>query len=226
MKGLFITATDTDAGKTFCTSVILRGLAKRGIHCFGHKPVASGAQWIDNRWQNDDARELQNASALEQSYEATNPLCFPEAIAPHIAAERRHVKMTVRTIKQNLVCSFTGDQPRIVEGVGGWLVPINDKETFEDLAIALNFPVILVVPIKLGCLNHALLTQARIAQTPLKFAGWIANRIDSSADCIDENIATLESKLDAPLLGTLPRLSHAQWADDYIDFTIIQKLLE
>ena len=168
------------------------------------KPVAAGAESTENGLRNEDALQMITASNTSLSYEAINPYCYQSPIAPHIAAdeEKRPIEISVlleryQDLKQQADCV-------IVEGAGGWLVPINENETLANLAVALQLPVILVVGIRLGCLNHALLSQAAIEQSGLPLAGWVANIIDPTNTKVNQNIDYLKNSLKCPHLGTLP----------------------
>lgn len=203
-RGYFITGTDTGVGKTTISLGLLRGLRERGYKTAAMKPVASGAQRIDGQWRNDDALQLQREATVRLPYELVNPIFFPEPIAPHIAAKIHGVAIDVDAIVKAFHEIQTNADIVIVEGVGGWQVPLNDTRTTADLAQRLGLPVILVVGLRLGCLNHALLTYHAIRASDLPLAGWVANTIDGDVRFSHENIATLQARLDAPLLGTVP----------------------
>lgn len=197
----FIAGTDTEVGKTFSTCALLHVLRKRGIRAVGMKPVAAGT---DSQGRNDDVVQLTRASTLQAEPALVNPYLFEPAIAPHIAAAE-----TGRAIDiEQIVSSFTALRGQaeavLVEGVGGFCVPLGPETDTADLAQRLGLPVILVVGMRLGCINHALLTQQAIAARGLKLAGWIANRIDPSMSRFEENQAALELRMTAPLLGIIP----------------------
>ena len=181
MKGYFITATDTDAGKTFITAGLLKQLSGQGHKTLGFKPVASGCQFTAQGLQNDDALQLMQAANVALDYQDINPYAFEPAIAPHIAAQQAGVTINLATIANVIAQQKHKADYVLVEGVGGWLVPLNAQETVADLAGLLNFPVILVVNMRLGCINHALLTAQAIARKDLTLAGWIANNAESDA---------------------------------------------
>lgn len=205
-KGFFITGTDTGIGKTTVALGLLRWLRNHGYQTAAMKPVASGATLVEGLWRNEDATLLQREARVQLLYQLVNPVVFPESVAPHIAAQLHGVTIDI----ERLVKTFREVQSRadvvIVEGVGGWQVPLNDTQTTADLAQRLGLPVILVVGIRLGCLNHALLTYDAIRASGLLMAGWIANIIDRDGRYIKENIETLQRRLNAPLLGAVPRL--------------------
>jgi dethiobiotin synthetase len=203
----FITGTDTGVGKTMIAAALLHGARQQGLTTLGLKPVASDARWIDNQLVNEDAELLHRETTAPVSRADINPYVFEAAIAPHIAAEQQNVVLSVANIMARLDQVLGYDVDRLVcEGAGGWLVPLHShtSETFADLARTLEFPVILVVGLKLGCINHALLTAQAIAASGLPLVGWVGNQIDPDMACIDENIETLSRRLPAPCLGIVP----------------------
>lgn len=205
-KGFFITGTDTDAGKTWISLGLVEAL-KRQSHKVGvMKPISAGCQQTADGLRNQDAVLLQQQSNVELDYDTINPYAFEPAIAPHIAAQEAGVRIDIETLKN----SFDAIQKKsgyvIVEGAGGWLVPLNDFQTMADLAVRLQLPVILVVGMRLGCLNHALLSVEAIRNSGLHLAGWVANQIDPDMNHAKENLETLRTMIDAPLLGHVPHL--------------------
>lgn len=206
----FITGTDTDAGKTFITVALLRAFAEQGYTTLGLKPIAAGSEIINGEKKNDDAVMLAQASSVQVAYQQTNPILLDAAMAPHIAAEREN-----RTISASKVTGFVRGtlmtapaQVTLIEGAGGWRVPLNARETFADVAKQLNIEVILVVGMKLGCLNHALLTTEAIKRDGLTIAGWVANAVDPAMEGLDENIKSLVNRIGAPLIGVMPHLTN------------------
>jgi dethiobiotin synthetase len=203
-KRFFVAGTDTGVGKTVVTSALLLAAALRGYSTLGLKPVAAGCEQTDAGLRNEDALALQAASTVKLGYEQTNPVALREAIAPHLAA--KHENRSLQASRLAGLCR--GALPKadlvLVEGAGGWRVPLTGRETLAALAVELQLPVILVVGIRLGCLNHALLTAEAIRNDRLPLAGWVANIIDPDTACIDENIETLERWLGAPRLATCP----------------------
>ena len=194
----FVAGTDTEVGKTFVACALLHAMRQRGWTALGMKPVAAG---LDGAGKNDDVEHLIASSSVSAPRELINPYAFSAAIAPHIAAAEEN-----RTIDlANIVSAFTQLQALadavLVEGVGGFCVPLGPESDTADLAVALNLPVILVVGMRLGCINHALLTEQAIAARGLKLAGWVANRIDPAMSRFEENLAALKERIDAPLLG-------------------------
>ena len=203
----FVTGTDTAVGKTFISSALLRLARNRGLRCIGMKPIAAGCRLEAGTLRNDDALALISASATTLSYETINPVPLEPPIAPHIAAAQ--AGRTLSAADLTAQCRAVAAQDvdfLLIEGAGGWLVPINDTETLADVCIEMRAPVILVVGMQLGCLNHALLTAAAIEGAGLELAGWIANSVREAMPCLDENVATLRTRLRAPCLGVVPHL--------------------
>jgi dethiobiotin synthetase len=205
--GYFITGTDTGVGKTVITLGLMQWLQDRGHRVAAMKPVASGCEPGAHGLRNADALLLQQQATVMLPYEQVNPYAFEPAIAPHLAAAGVGVGIEVDAIVAGCRALQRAADRVCVEGVGGWLVPLNERETVADLAVRLGLGVVLVVGIRLGCLNHALLTARAIESTGLTLAGWVANRLPPPADFAQENIAALEARLAAPLLGIVPPLA-------------------
>ena len=203
-RSAFITGTDTGVGKTVATCALLRALRARGLKAAPMKPVAAGAEWIDGQWVNEDVRDLLAAAAGPFPREQVNPLLLRDPMAPHIAAQREGRTITLAPLLSAYQALASQSDAVLVEGVGGFLVPLAHGLDTRDLAVALGLPVVLVVGLRLGCLNHALLTADAIRHAGLPLAGWVANAIDPQMAVPDENIAALEARLDAPLLGRIP----------------------
>ena len=207
-RSLFVTGTDTGVGKTYASAVLLHTLARhhagKGLRIVGMKPVAAGLVQHEGRWVSEDAMALRAASNVAVPEGLDNPVQLPDPLSPHLAAERAGRRVTVAELQaaHSALCAHADTV--LVEGAGGWRVPLNDTEYLSDLARVLHAPVVLVVGLRLGCLNHALLTAEAIRADGLQLAGWVANRIDPDMACADENIATLQARLGAPLLGVLP----------------------
>jgi len=197
----FLTGTDTEVGKTHVTCALLHRARQAGLSAVGLKPVAAGT---DALGKNDDIRRILAASSIELPSEIVNPYCFAPAIAPHIAAAEAGVDIDFSRIAETVVVARRQADMVIVEGAGGFCVPFGADRNGADLAVSLGLPVILVVGMRLGCLNHALLTAEAIANRGLLIAGWVANRVTPDMLRFEENLATLKSLLDAPLLGVLP----------------------
>ena len=188
MSGLFITGTDTEIGKTYVSSLLIKILADEGLKVIGMKPVASGAKKINGVLQNEDALSLMQSSNVDVEYKNINPFVFEPAISPHLAAEDAAIEIDFAEIKNNLDHLKGISDVVVVEGVGGWYAPLTSHTTVADLAETLNLPVILVVGLRLGCLNHALLTAQAIRQSGVPVAGWIANHVTEDFSSAEENI--------------------------------------
>lgn len=199
-QGYFVTGTDTGVGKTTISCALLRAFAAQGKRAIGMKPVVAGSE--NGRWH--DVEQLIAASNISAARAHVNPYAFDPPVSPHIAAQQAGVDIDLAVIQHAYQALSSQADIVIVEGAGGFLVPLNAKQTGADLARALNLPVILVVGMRLGCLNHALLTAQAIGAAGLLFAGWVANCIDPQMQALQENIATLEQRLDGPLLGVVP----------------------
>jgi dethiobiotin synthetase len=197
----FVTGTDTGVGKTLVSCALLHAFAAQGKRVSGFKPVAAGC---DDGGHNDDAVALRAASTMQLTYGQVNPYSFHRAIAPHLAARHAGVSIQFKRILTSYRELAGQSDEVIVEGAGGFLVPLNDDQTGADLAQELNLPVILVVGMRLGCLNHALLTLRAIADYQLECAGWIANVLDADMPALQENIEALRERIAVPLLGTIP----------------------
>lgn len=201
--GYFVTGTDTGVGKTCVSLGLMRALQRLGHVVVGMKPVASGCRQTSLGLVNEDARQLQACASFNLPYQYVNPYAFEAAVAPHLAAQADGVYIEIPVIS-NACRQLTAEADRVVvEGIGGWLVPINEKQTMADVALALGLPVVLVVAVRLGCLNQALLTVAAIRSSGLPLVGWVANRIDPGCEQQDGNIATLRQRLLVPLLADL-----------------------
>ena len=200
----FLTGTDTEIGKTFITCALLHHAAQRGLKAAGIKPVAAGT---DAAGVNEDVASIRAASNLALPPKIVNPYCFKAAIAPHIAAAEEGVTIDFAPIAAACEHARQLADLLIVEGVGGFRVPLGVDRESADLAVALGLPVILVVGLRLGCINHALLTAEAIAARGLTLAGWVANRIDPAMPRQEENIAALAARLGAPLLGSVPHVA-------------------
>ena len=197
----FVAGTDTEIGKTFVACALLHALRNQGISAIGMKPVAAGT---DENGRNDDVEALIAASGVEAPRELVNPYLYAPAIAPHIAALEAGRPIDLERIAQSFAALRPLADAIVVEGVGGFCVPLGPQVDAADLAQRLALPVILVVGMRLGCINHALLSAQAIAARGLTLAGWVANRIDPQMARFDENLASLEARLAAPLLGVIP----------------------
>ena len=191
-------------GKTLVSCALLQAFAAQGKRVAGFKPVAAGCDEDDH---NEDAKMLRAASSMQLTYGQVNPYCFHHAIAPHLAARHSGVRIDFSRILTSYRELAGQADEVIVEGAGGFLVPLNERQTSADLAKELNQPVILVVGMRLGCLNHALLTVRAIADYQLECAGWVANVLDADMPALQENIEALRERIAAPLLGIVPHQS-------------------
>nr|MBL8411193.1 dethiobiotin synthase [Dechloromonas sp.] len=200
-QAYFLTGTDTEIGKTFITCALLRHAAERGLRAAGIKPVAAGT---GAEGRNEDVENIRAAASIALPDETLNPYCFRAAVAPHIAAAEEGVRIDFGRIADGVNNGRKLTDLLIVEGVGGFRVPLGPDGDSADLAVRLGLPVIFVVGMRLGCINHALLSAEAIAARGLPIAGWVANRIDPAMSRFEENLATLENLLPAPLLGVVP----------------------
>jgi len=201
--GFFVTGSDTGVGKTLVACSLLRAFAARGLRSVGMKPVASGAVPSGNGLVHDDVERLIAAGNVTAPRERVNPYCFAPPIAPHIAAAEAGMKIDLDHIGRCFNALAGAADVVIVEGVGGFRVPLGPGADTAQLAARLALPVVLVVGVRLGCLNHALLTADAIAGRRLTLAGWVANHIDPRMAAADENVRALEALIAAPLLGRI-----------------------
>ncbi len=221
-KSFFVTGTDTGAGKTWSTLVLMHYFKQQGLSVVGMKPVAAGCEWIDEQLKNEDALLLQQHSSIELAYEEINPYAFEAPVSPHLAGVKNPVQFEVLLQAYNKLKNKA--DVVIVEGAGGWLVPLNNENDIADFAVALDVPVIVVVAIRLGCINHARLTVQSIQQSKVNCAGWLAVCIDPDMDKQTENIETLKQKLDIPLLGVIPyaeKIDFGRQSEDLIERKLI-----
>lgn len=203
MATYFITGTDTGVGKTHVATALIHALRQHGRDACGFKPVASGCERTADGLRNDDALALSAASGGREPYAAINPYALEPPIAPHLAAQRAGIAIDTRVLDAAHADLARRHDLVIVEGAGGWLVPLDDTQTFADWVSSHRWPVILVVGLRLGCINHALLTAEAVARRT-RLAGWIANRLPPVQAEWQDNLAALEARLSAPLLGWLP----------------------
>lgn len=205
--GWFITGTDTEVGKTTVAAALLWSLARAGHACTGMKPIATGCSETAAGLSSPDAEQLRAAGSIAAPLADASPYRFAPSVAPHLAAQAAGTPIELERIRAHFVRLGTVASWVVVEGVGGWLVPLGGGSTVADLARWLQLPVILVVGMRLGCLNHALLTVASVHQTGVALAGWVANQIDPGMALLGENIDALRQRIDAPLLGVVPYLA-------------------
>jgi len=204
MHGFYVTGTDTGIGKTHSSAALLHALRARGLRATGMKPVASGCERIDGAWKNADALALLDASDPRPAYADCNPFALPLPLAPELAARDAGVDVGLRAILDAHARLAASADVVVVEGVGGWAAPLSSSLMQADLVRALELPVVLVVGLRLGCLNHALLSARAIAADGCRLIGWIANAIDPGMEAVDDNVAMLAARLPAPCWGRLP----------------------
>lgn len=217
----FVTGTDTEIGKTLISSAMLHALAKQGVRAAGMKPIAAGAEFRGDVWHNDDVDRLVAAANVTVPMEWMTPYLLREPVAPHIAAAMEGVEIDALRILDAYRRVTEMADAVVVEGVGGFCVPLSAGFDTGDLARQLDLPVVLVVGLRLGCLNHALLTAEAIAARGLKLAGWVANSVTLDMPHSAANVEALATRLDAPLLGYVPRLDQpsVELAAAHLDFT-------
>ncbi|MCL6414936.1 dethiobiotin synthase [Aestuariirhabdus sp. Z084] len=209
-KRYFVAGTDTDVGKTLVTCALLNSAKEAGLKTLALKPVAAGCEATEHGLRNDDALQLQAHMTLNLAYDQVNPVALTAPIAPHIAAAQEGRRLTADRLVG--FCRGAMMQPAdltLVEGAGGWRVPLNEREYLSRVPVELGLPVILVVGMKLGCLSHALLTAEAIQRDGLALVGWVANQVDVNMAAYQENLDSLRQRLPAPCLGTIPRLPSA-----------------
>ncbi|WP_241291921.1 dethiobiotin synthase [Burkholderia stabilis] len=210
---LFVTGTDTEIGKTFVSAAMLHGFARLGLRAAALKPVAAGAYERDGVWHNEDADQLDAAANVVLPPELRTPFLLKAPAAPHIVAAQEGVTLDIDTIVACHREALTRADIVVVEGAGGFRVPLTDTHDMADLAVALGVPVVMVVGVRLGCISHALLTADAIAARGLTLAGWVANHVDPAMSFPDENVATLRDWLArehrAPLIGRIPYIAPA-----------------
>ncbi len=204
--GLFVTGTDTEVGKTVVAAGLILALRARGLRVQGMKPIASGCQRTEHGLRNDDALTLGAVSSAPRPYALINPYAYEPAIAPHLAAAQAGRPIRLETVEAAFRELAVDADLVVVEGAGGWRVPLDDRYTMADLAARLGLPVVLVVGIRLGCINHALLSAEALLRDGRPLAGWVANLI-ADDPLAPDLIATLRSKIPSPLLGVIPMLS-------------------
>lgn len=205
----FVTGTDTDVGKTLVVSALLEKARQQNLRCMALKPVAAGGEQTPEGLQNQDAQQMMKYASIDLSYEEVCPVTLPDPLSPHIAAQKAG-----RTLNVDRITGYCrGGMMRthdlcLIEGAGGWRVPISDRALMSDIAKALNLPVILVVGMRLGCLNHALLSAEAIYRDGLEIAGWVSTTVDPDMAARQENIETLNRRFPFPCLGHIPFISN------------------
>jgi dethiobiotin synthetase len=227
-QAFFVTGTDTEIGKTTIAAGLLHVARLSGLSTAAAKPVASGCARTTDGLRNDDALALLGECTLALSYDEVNPLAFEPAIAPHLAAREAGVLLDVAAL-QGPVQAILDKRAdfTLIEGAGGWRVPLAGDAALSDLAIALQLPVILVVGVRLGCINQALLTAEAILRDGLQLAGWVANLVDPQTSRLEDNLVTLAERLPAPCLGYVPRLAEVTPAavSGYLNLDLLHRTL-
>lgn len=203
LNSVFITGTDTGIGKTFYSQLLLQSLNTAGLRTAAMKPLASGAELCDGELRNADALVLQQAANTLIPYAECNPYCFAPPAAPHLAAKQAGVQIEFDVIQQAYEQVAKQVDFTVVEGVGGWLVPMDQRHVLADLVQAMDLPVILVVGMRLGCINHALLTAENMTQRGVALIGWVANVIEPDMLYLQENIEAIAQRIPAPLLDVI-----------------------
>jgi dethiobiotin synthetase len=225
-KAFFVTGTDTHVGKTLVSAGLLIAAKNQGLTTAALKPVAAGCEKTSEGLRNDDALLLRSVITEKMHYDQINPCALEAAIAPHIAAQQEHRRLSVDRLLGFCRGALSLANVTVVEGAGGWRVPINAHETMADLVKELHLPVVLVVGVRLGCLNHALLTSEAIKRDGLELVGWVANCIDKNMPALEQNTDSLRTRLQAPCLGVIPFLSEVSpiTVARYFDVNLLKKL--
>ncbi|MEI7188471.1 dethiobiotin synthase [Dickeya dianthicola] len=220
----FVTGTDTDVGKTVASVALLQAARRAGFRTAGYKPVASGCDVTPLGIRNSDALQLQANSSVALPYDAVNPLAFVEPTSPHIVSAAENRPIAFSTLSGGLRALERQADWVLVEGAGGWFTPLSERHTFADWVREEALPVILVVGVKLGCINHAMLTAQAVQQAGLRLAGWVANVVQRPGRHHHAYLQTLRERIPAPLLGEIPYLSEPIQQDigDYLNITLLR----
>ena len=231
-RAFFVTGTDTEVGKTFVTEALLILLNKKGLLTAGYKPIAAGCDLTAQGLRNQDALALQKHSSIDLSYDEVNPIAFEAPISPHLTAQdlskdNTAQPISVDTVREGFNCLLQKKPDvLIVEGAGGWRLPLGidfegQPRYLSEFVVERNLSVILVVGMRLGCLNHAVLTAECIRNDGLKIAGWVANQVDPEMPFLQNNIDSLKILLDASFIGTIPRLNSPNDIGKYLDLSVL-----
>lgn len=225
VHSFFIAGTDTDVGKTFIATGLLACAREKGLSTAGYKPVSAGCAKTADGLRNEDAEALLAGSSLELEYSQVNPIAFADPVAPHLAASREGQSISLDEITVGYqVLRDKAPDFLLVEGAGGWRLPLNNQGLFlSEFAVSQQLPVILVIGMKLGCLNHAMLTIEAIQRDGLAIAGWVANHIDTDMLYQKDNLETLKALIDAPCLGVVPKLAEHHQPSEFLDITPLQQ---
>ncbi len=221
-NAIFVTATDTDAGKTLVSRAILELAKDHGLSTLGYKPVSAGCELTPEGLRNEDALFLQQASTIDCPYEKVNPIAYADPVAPHLAAARVNQVITVEQLSSGM---FDLQQYRpdllLVEGAGGWRLPLGKGSFLSDFVIQHKMPVIFVIGLKLGCLNHALLTYEALKSDGINVVGWVANLVDPEMRYLEQNITSLKDMIDAPCIGVIPFLDNTEDAKQFLHIDLL-----
>ncbi len=209
-KAIFVAGTDTDVGKTVVSQALLLALAQTGLATSGYKPVAAGSIETEQGMRNSDAEQLAKASSVKLDYNRVNPYPLKVPASPHFAAELENINIDFSVLSDNLAYQRNNADLVVVEGAGGWRVPVSEHDFLSSWVKSEKLPVVLVVGIKLGCLSHAMLTVEAIEADGLEIVGWVANRINPGTEYYAQIIHLLEQKIHAPKLGEIPYLSSSK----------------
>jgi len=218
---IFVTGTDTDVGKTVISCALIKYYVSQGLTVAPFKPVSAGAVQTDDGLRNSDAVQLLSASKSNYSYDDINPFVYEEPVAPHIAAEKTAIPISSALLTERVKLFSLQSDLVVIEGAGGWQVPLNMKESLADWVRILECPVILVVGLRVGCINHAVLSYLDIINGPNKLVGWVANTADKHVDNVPAIVDYIGGVIKAPLLGVVPYLKAGDAAIDHIDFSLI-----
>jgi dethiobiotin synthetase len=210
INALFIAGTDTDVGKTVASKAILQAIANKGFTTVGYKPVAAGCERTEQGLRNSDALHLMKVATQEMPYDDVNPYALELPASPHIAAKHENLTIDYKVLSDKLAYLKTKADTVLIEGAGGWRVPVSDTDCLSSWVKQEKLPVVLVVGVKLGCLSHALLTAESIEADGLTIVGWVANRINPGTEHYAEIIEVLESRIRAPKLGEIPYIPSAK----------------
>ena len=222
-RGIFITGTDTGVGKTLVSCALIHSFVSRGLKVVGMKPVASGSEQTPEGLRNADALAMQSTANVTAEYGLINPYCFAPAIAPHLAARQAGQEIGLSRLRSAYQQLEKLADVVVVEGAGGWRVPSEPVGYLSDFPEALRLDVILVVGLRLGCLNHALLSAQAIQSGPCRLAGWVGNHVEATFVEADANIATLQQRLEVPCLGIIPniKLGRTDRLDQYLNIDLL-----
>jgi dethiobiotin synthetase len=210
-QGFFITGTDTNVGKTWVTVALMRYFRAQGKTVAGMKPVAAGCSSVNGKLINQDALLLQENASIPLVYDEVNPYAFELSVSPHLAAAKAGRSVDIKELVEHYERLQKQVDILLVEGAGGWLAPLNETQDIADLACSFNLPIIIVVAIRLGCINHAKLTYQAVCLSGLQCAGWIAACTEAEMPCREENILTIDKVVAAPLLGIIPYCENADF---------------